>query len=150
MNPTHDSTGDVVAIPSHQSATRPLSGLRILCVDDLVDAADSLGTMLDLVGCRTAVSYDAASALAQAESFRPQVCILDITMPQVDGCELARRLRALPNGEELLLIALTALGDYASLERMSDSGFDLHYQKPLPPALLYSVLDDFVEKGRPA
>jgi CheY-like chemotaxis protein len=124
--------------------------MRVLCVDDNEDAADSLGTLLDLVGCEAAVAHDAAAALARAEEFRPQACVLDITMPGMDGCELARRLRQGPGGEELLLIALTALNDYNSLERMADSGFDLHYPKPVPPAVLYEALNDFAERGRPA
>jgi CheY-like chemotaxis protein len=118
-------------------------------VDDNADAADSLGTILQMVGCEVLVTHDATSALAQVEAFNPQVCVLDITMPHIDGCELAKRLRALPGGDVQLHIALTALGDYSALERMADSGFDLHFQKPLPPAELYEVLNRFAEKGCP-
>jgi CheY-like chemotaxis protein len=67
----------------------------------------------------------------------------------MDGCELARRLRDGPGGEDMLLIALTALGDYDSLERMADAGFDLHYSKPAPPRVLYAALNDFADRGRP-
>jgi CheY-like chemotaxis protein len=68
----------------------------------------------------------------------------------MDGCELARRLRAGPDGDRLLLVALTALGDYNSLERMADSGFDLHFTKPVAPADLYAAFNDFARRGRPA
>src|SRR5262245_32526936 len=132
------------------NALRLPSGLRVLCVDDNEDAADSLGTLLTMVGCATVVTHDAASALAQVEQFRPQAGVLDITMPGMDGCELARRLRAGPGGKEMLLIALTALGDHNSLERIADSGFDLYFAKPVPPRELYAVLNDFIERGRPA
>ena len=130
-------------------ALPPPSRLRVLCVDDNEDAADSLGTLLGMVGCETSVAHDAATALAGVEAFKPQACILDITMPGMNGYELARRLREGARGGEMLLIALTALSDYNSLERMVDSGFDLYYPKPVPPSLLYAVLNEFVERGRP-
>jgi CheY-like chemotaxis protein len=131
------------------AGTAPPPRLRVLCVDDNADAADSLGMLLGMVGCETTVTHDAVTALAKVEEFCPQACILDITMPGMDGYELARRLRDGPKGEEMLLIALTALGDYNSLNRMVDSGFDLYYPKPVPPSLLYTVLNEFVQNGRP-
>jgi len=120
-------------------------------VDDNEDAADSLGTLLTMVGCTTVVTHDAASALAQVEQFRPQASVLDITLKETDwdGCRLARTLREKPGGQEMLLIALTALGDYASLERIADAGFDLHFTKPVSPAELYRVLNEFALNGRP-
>lgn len=131
------------------AALPPPPGLRVLCVDDNADAADSLGDILGLVGCQVLVTHDGASALARVDQFVPQVCILDISMPEIDGCELARRLRARPGSENQLFIALTALGDYNALERMAEAGFDLHFTKPLPPAELYEVLNRFAERGRP-
>lgn len=124
-------------------------GLRILCVDDNVDAADSLGTILELVGCQVLVAHNGASALAQVEQFNPHVCVLDISMPQIDGCELARRLRQRPGSEDQLFIALTALGGYNVLEQIADAGFDLYFVKPLPPADLYKTLGRFAAHGRP-
>lgn len=131
------------------TALPPPPGLRVLCVDDNADAADSLGTILEMVGCKVLVAHDGASALAQVEQFDPQVYVLDISMPEIDGCELAKRLRARPGSERQLFVALTALGDYNALERMADAGFDLHFTKPLPPAELYEVLNRFAEHGRP-
>jgi two-component system OmpR family response regulator len=146
MSPDSFQTEGIASpLPETHGAPR----LRVLCVDDNEDAADSLGTLLSLVGYDAAVAHDAGSALAGVEAFQPQACILDITMPGMNGYELARRLREGPRGEEMLLIALTALGDYDSLERMVDSGFDLYYPKPAPPSLLYKVLNDFAERGRP-
>lgn len=148
------TTNDPDALPALTDTTAgdalpPPPRLRVLCVDDNEDAADSLGTILEMVGCEVLVTHDAASALAKVGAFNPQVCVLDISMPQIDGCELARRLRDLPGSETQLLIALTALGDYSSLERMADAGFDLHFAKPLPPAELYATLNHFAEHGRP-
>src|SRR5687768_914278 len=100
--------------------------LKVLCVDDNEDAADTLGEMLSINGHDVAVCHDGASALGVVEcGFRPDVAILDISMPGVDGCQLAAALRARGDNDNLLLIALTALDDYGSLERMADSGFDL-------------------------
>ena len=127
----------------------PPPNLRILCVDDNEDAADSLGTLLEMVGCRVAVSHGAEEALARAAEFRPQAFVLDITMPGIDGCELARRLRAAAGGETVLLIALTALGDYNSIQRIADSGFDLYFTKPVTVRDLYAALNDFAARGRP-
>ena len=130
-------------------ALPPPPGLRVLCVDDNEDAADSLGTLLGMVGCDVAVSHGAADALARAVEFRPRAFVLDITMPGMDGCELARRLRAGADGTEVLIIALTALGDYNSLERIADAGFDLYFTKPVAPGELYAALNTFAERGRP-
>ena len=116
--------------------------LKVLCVDDNEDAADTLGEMLSISGHEVAVCHDGESALGVVESgFHPDVAILDINMPGIDGCQLAAALRARGDNDDLLLIAVTALGDYRSLERMADSGFDLHYTKPILPESLYGILD---------
>src|SRR3954462_6548608 len=86
----------------------PPPGLRVLCVDDNEDAVDSLGMLLSIVGCEVEGARHAAGALARAPEFRPQVCVLDIPMPRMDGCELARRLRDGMVEPDTLLIALTA------------------------------------------
>lgn len=129
----------------------PPPGMRILCVDDNEDAVDSLGTLLAIVGCDVAVASDAVKALAQVEEFRPQVCILDITLNEIDwdGCKLAKEIRSRKWAEDCLLIALTALGDYKSLEWIADSGFDLYFTKPVEPKELFETLNRFAEKGRP-
>ena len=151
MTAAHDPAAPPPALESTTAghALPPPPGLRVLCVDDNEDAADSLGTLLGMVGCDVAVSNNAADALVRADAFRPQAFVLDITMPGMDGCELARRLRAGPGGTEVLLIALTALGDYNSLERIADAGFDLYFTKPVAPARLYAALNTFAERGRP-
>jgi CheY-like chemotaxis protein len=127
----------------------PAAPLRVLCVDDHPDTAESLGTLLSLCGYEVAVAHDGDAALALAPRFDPQACVLDITMPGIDGNELARRFRAEPGGDEMLLIALTALGDYPALERMADSGFDLYFAKPVEPAELFAALADYARNGRP-
>ena len=117
--------------------------LNVLCVDDNEDAADTLGEMLSIVGHNAAICHDGASALGVVESgFEPNVAILDINMPGIDGCQLAEALRTRRGGNDMLLVAVTALGDYRSLERMADSGFDLHFTKPVVPESIYAVLDE--------
>lgn len=127
----------------------PPPDLRVFCVDDNEDAADSLATLLQMVGCRVAVAHGAEEALERIDAFNPQACVLDITMPGMDGCELARRVRATPHGPEMLLVALTALGDYGSLERIADAGFDLYFTKPVAARDLYAALNEFAARGRP-
>ena len=146
---TDDTAPPALTEKTAGTAMPPPPGLRVLCVDDNEDAADSLGTILEMVGCEVLVTHDAATALAKVTAFGPQVCILDITMPRIDGYELARRLRELPGSDTQLLVALTALGDYNSLERMADAGFDLHFVKPITPAELYAMLNHFADRGRP-
>jgi CheY-like chemotaxis protein len=126
---------------SHDTQTH--GHLKVLCVDDNEDAADSLGEMLVMAGHDVTVCHDGASALAAVQAgFRPDVAVLDISMPGIDGCQLAAALRADRDENDLLLVAATALGDYRSLERMADSGFDLHFTKPVMPESLYGVLDE--------
>lgn len=118
--------------------------LRVLCVDDNHDAADTLGVLLELVGYEAKVCYNGETALAVAESFRPDACILDLTMPGMDGVELGRRLRQRPWGRNLPLVAVTALGDDAARQLTTQAGFDLHLTKPIDPDRLANVLADIV------
>jgi CheY-like chemotaxis protein len=118
--------------------------LRVLCVDDHRDAADSLGVLLELVGYKAMVCYDGESALAAAEEFRPDACILDLTMPGLDGVEVGRRLRQLPWAHNLPLVAVTALGNDEARRRTAEAGFDLHLTKPVDPDRLANVLADIV------
>jgi CheY-like chemotaxis protein len=121
--------------------------LRVLCVDDNEDAADTLGEMLTMAGHEVAVCHDGSSALVVVEGgFRPDVAVLDINMPGIDGCRLAEALRGQCGGDDLLLVAVTALGDYHSLERMADAGFHLHFTKPVMPESLFCVLEERAEQ----
>jgi CheY-like chemotaxis protein len=140
----NESTAELPALaPRTGSVTAAAQPLRILCVDDNADAADSLGEMLSMAGHSVMVCHDGETALAViAGGFRPEVCILDISMPGIDGCQLAAELRARRGADDLLLVAVTALGDYESLERMADCGFDLQFTKPVMPEDLYDALND--------
>jgi CheY-like chemotaxis protein/two-component sensor histidine kinase len=114
---------------------------RILVVDDNVDAADSLAMLLQVEGHSTRVANDGPEALALAVSFRPDVVILDIGMPGMNGHEVARRLRAnpeLPPG--LKLVALTGWGSVEDRQKAEAAGFDVHLVKPVEPERLRAIV----------
>jgi PAS domain S-box-containing protein len=135
--------------PPEQASTGPNPSLRILVVDDNRDAADSLGMLLAVSGHETRIAYDGASALALAEDYRPEIVLLDLGMPGMDGYEVARRLRARPWGHELLLVALTGWGQEDDRRRTRQAGFDHHFTKPVDPDELDRVLGEGHARARP-
>jgi two-component system CheB/CheR fusion protein len=118
----------------------PLRALRIMVVDDNVDAAESLAMMLELDGHSVIRAHDARAAIAIARSERPSVMLLDIGLPDIDGYELARRLRALPEVDNALLIAVTGYGQAEDRRRAEDAGFDRYLIKPVEFESLRSML----------
>ena len=126
----------------------PYAPLRVLCVDDNRDAADTLGMLLKLVGFEAVVCHDGATALSVVGRSWPEACVLDVNMPGMDGCELAGLLRAAPGGDGLLLVAVTATDGPAATARTAAAGFNLHLVKPVPPQRLLDVLFDFEKRTR--
>jgi PAS domain S-box-containing protein len=104
---------------------------RVLVVDDNQDGAESLAMTLNLLGHSTATAHDGAEGLRLAEAFRPDVVLLDIGLPLVNGYDVARRLRAQPWGDALLLVALTGWGQVEDRRRSDEAGFDQHLVKPV-------------------
>jgi CheY-like chemotaxis protein len=104
----------------------------MLVVDDNVDAAQLLAMFLDGVGYEVAVEHDSGRALAAAAQGRFDVFLLDIGLPGMDGIELARRLRLLPQARAALLIAITGYGSPQDREAALGAGFDHHFVKPAP------------------
>ncbi|HVF15857.1 MAG TPA: ATP-binding protein, partial [Steroidobacteraceae bacterium] len=113
---------------------------RVLVVDDNRDAAESLGMLLRLSGCEVDVAFSGATAIDTVEQFKPDVVLLDIGMPGMDGYETVRRLRASRRGKEMLLVALTGWGQKEDKQRALEAGFDEHLTKPMDPAMLERVL----------
>jgi CheY-like chemotaxis protein len=113
---------------------------RILVADDNRDAADSLAAMLRLGGHEVSVAYDGREALRLAESFRPEVALLDIGMPRMNGYETAQALRQQQDSTLLTLFALTGWGQPDDKRRSRAAGFDHHFVKPLDPAEFERVL----------
>jgi len=109
-------------------------------VDDHPDSADSLAAVMDLLGCRVRVAYDAATAMLVAGEFDPQVCLVDLKMPGMDGFELAGHLRFQAGGSPRLLIATTALGDEESRSRTQSVGFHCHLVKPIDVPTLVDAI----------
>ncbi|MBP0588371.1 response regulator [Paraburkholderia sp. LEh10] len=129
--------------------TQPLDSLfqcRILVVDDNHDAADSLSMLLDMYGAETRVANDGPAALAALGEFQPDVMVLDIGMPGMDGYELARRARAQPGGLGLTLIALSGWGQDEDRRRSKEAGIDHHLVKPVNLDALSSLLSGVAKK----
>jgi signal transduction histidine kinase len=122
------------------AASAAASVRRVMIVDDNVDAADSLGLLLGLEGHQIECAYSATAALQRVAAFAPQVVLLDIGLPDIDGYEVARRLRALPGGAAMTLVALTGYGQAEDRERALASGFQTHLVKPVDLVVLGRIL----------
>jgi PAS domain S-box-containing protein len=113
---------------------------RLLIVDDLKDSADSLALLLELLGHEVRTAYDGAAAIVAAESFLPDVVLLDLGMPKVNGYEVCRHIRNQPWGKGMFLIALTGWGQENDRRRTEAAGFDHHLVKPADSATLVKLL----------
>ncbi len=129
------------AVPAPTGAAR-----RVLVIDDNQDTAASLAMLLRLWGHEIRTANDGASGLKAAESYRPQVVLLDIGLPGMDGYELARRLRA-EFGSRLLLVALTGYGQEEDRQKALRAGFNAHLVKPAAPAELKALLAGALNAG---
>lgn len=116
------------------------AGKKILVVDDNRDAADGTALLLQLNGHTVTVAYDAASALENVASFKPDAALFDIGLPGMNGYELCREIRSLPIGKDMLLIALTGYGQSDNVAMALDAGFDEHLIKPASPEQLNRAL----------
>jgi signal transduction histidine kinase len=123
-----------------QTGTEGIRPLRILVADDNVDSAMSWSLLIEDGGHQVVTAYDGQSALESAEKFRPQVALLDVGMPHLDGYELARRIRASGWGRDIWLIAVTGWGQAKDRALAGEAGFDEHFTKPLDPAQLAQTL----------
>ncbi|MBK4736531.1 ATP-binding protein [Noviherbaspirillum pedocola] len=135
--------GDTVLPPAREEPEEehvPRMRPHVLLVDDNMDAANTLAQLLELQGYTVSVEYDAGAALARTERETPQVCLLDIGLPDIDGYELARRLRALPATAGAVLIALTGYGQEQDRIRSQRAGFDYHLVKPVQLDNLNAIL----------
>jgi len=118
---------------------------RVLIVDDNADAANSLAMLLGVEGHETQVAYGSREALERIESFRPDVALLDIGLPEINGYELAQRLRSHPRLEGVRLVALTGYGQPEDHQRTRAAGFEDHLVKPVDPSTLERALARFYE-----
>ena len=116
------------------------TGRRILIVDDNRDAAISLGMLLELSGYEIETAYDGSASIDAAARFQPQVILLDIGLPGLDGYEVARRMRSEPWGKQATLVAVTGWGQAEDRERSKAAGFDAHLVKPVDHDALVKLL----------
>jgi PAS domain S-box-containing protein len=129
-----------VLAPTAARAPEPGGGHRVLVVDDNVDAAVSLAMLLHIAGNETLTVHDGLEALAAAESFRPDLVLLDIGLPKLNGYDVCRRLREQPRGKGMTLVALTGWGLEEDRRLSKEAGFDHHMVKPVDFDALIGLL----------
>jgi CheY-like chemotaxis protein len=125
-----------------EAEPRATSSRRILVADDNRDAAESLGALLELEGHEVTLAYDGADALLAYERVRPQICLLDIGMPNRTGNEVAAEIRSREDGRLPTLVAITGWGQDTDRNQALAAGFDHHLTKPVDPAHLLRLIGE--------
>jgi CheY-like chemotaxis protein len=120
--------------------------MKILVVDDHPDSVDSLSRLLEAHGHETARAYDGRQALDVGRQFEPDVIVLDIDMPVLDGYGAARAIRLAPRARIPVLVALTALSGHETRRRAFEAGFDAHMTKPARIDALLALIDKLVRE----
>jgi two-component system, sensor histidine kinase len=118
----------------------PRLPLRVLVVEDSDDSREMLMALLRLWGHEAAEASDGETGLARCVDARPDVALIDVGLPGLDGYELARRIRALPGSRPVFLVAVTGYGRLEDQERAGEAGFDAHLLKPVDPEVLRALL----------
>jgi PAS domain S-box-containing protein len=127
----------LIAPPAHQAvpATAPVvradDAVAVVIVDDNVDAAETLGAVMELLGYRISVAHSALDAFRTMAASPPRAAVLDIGLPDMNGYELAKKIRSAPWGADMVLVAATGWGQESDKQAARDAGFDLHFTKPL-------------------
>jgi len=133
------------AAPQSRPAERPASsGWRILVVDDNLDSAESMATLLEMTGNECRMAHGGHQALEIAESFQPQIMLLDIGLPGMDGYEVCKTIRQTPWGRSIKIIAMTGWGQAEDRQRSNEAGFDAHLVKPVDIDKMYELIDGTV------
>ncbi|HZI81175.1 MAG TPA: response regulator [Vicinamibacterales bacterium] len=120
---------------------------RVLVADDNVDSADMEAALLSAVGCEVRTVYDGESTLREAERFRPDVVLLDIGMPDIDGHEVCARIRSQSWGGNIVLIAVSGWGQEGDRRRSARAGFNMHLVKPVDPDALLRIVRDVMSQS---
>lgn len=113
---------------------------KVLIADDNVDAGEMLGAYLEVMGLEVCVVHDGAAAVQRAREIEPDLIILDLGMPLVDGWEACRQIRSLPGGDEVRIVALSGWGSDEARARSAQAGFNLHWTKPTAVETILKVL----------
>ena len=133
------------SVAAADSAPRPAAqnrGQRVLVVDDNSDSAASLALLLEMEDYEVRTAADGEEAIEQVQAFEPQIVFMDLAMPRLNGVEAARRIRALPAGQSVRVVALTGWGQEADRQRTREAGMDHHLVKPISLDALRSVLGE--------
>jgi signal transduction histidine kinase/ActR/RegA family two-component response regulator len=130
------------SLPRETSPFTPARPVRVLVVEDNVDAADSLATLLRLWGHEVEVVHDGLEALEVARAYQPEVVLLDIGLPGLDGYQVAERLRGEVGLRNALLVAMTGYGQPEDRQRSHEAGIDHHFVKPVEPYVLRNLLTE--------
>ena len=128
-------------MPNHEENAAAPSRRRLLVVDDNVDAAQTLGAILELGGHEVRVAYSGSEGLRIASEWRPEVGVLDIGIPDMDGYELCRAIREQSADRQPMLIACTGWGQQEDVQRAHQAGFDHHLVKPVDPDAVLRLLE---------
>ncbi|HZM92339.1 MAG TPA: response regulator [Vicinamibacterales bacterium] len=114
---------------------------RVLVVEDNQDAGEMYRMLIELNGHEALIAENGVLGLEMLKTAHPDIALVDIGLPGMDGYEVARRFRAEPDGDRVLLVAVTGYGSLADRDRSRQAGFDLHLLKPVDPEALKSLLD---------
>lgn len=122
---------------------------RVLVVDDNEDAANSLATLLEVMGYEVRTAYDGPEAIEAADEFLPAVALLDIGLPRLSGYDIARHVRE-QRGKDVLLVAITGWGQEDDRRRAREAGFDHHFTKPADFEVLLELIgQELVHRSKP-
>jgi signal transduction histidine kinase len=135
--------------PSDESASSANAKRKILVADDNIDAAGSLAEVLEYMGNEVRTASDGVQALEEAEAFRPDVVLLDLGMPRMNGYDACRRLREQPWGRDIPVIAITGWGQDEDRRLSREAGFNVHLVKPVPARAISKVIDELDPVGAP-
>jgi CheY-like chemotaxis protein len=125
----------------------PAPRRRILVVDDNQDSADTLAKLLHIMGNEVSTAYDGLGAVEAATAFRPNLVLLDIGLPKLNGYDAARRIQDQRGGDEIVLVALTGWGQEHDRRRSKEAGFDQHMTKPVEYETLKKLLNALPSAG---
>lgn len=143
------TSGPTPPTAEEDGRTAGTTGQRVLVVDDNADSADTLATLLEIMGLEVRTAYDGEQGLAVAEAFRPDALLLDLGMAGMNGFDVCRRVREQDWGERMYILAMTGWGQDDHRRRTQDAGFDGHLVKPIDTAALLKLLSERAS-GHPA
>jgi CheY-like chemotaxis protein len=138
-----DASASDPSIKGQETAINPRN---ILVVDDNRDSAESMAAMLRLLGNIVQVAHDGLEAIAVADKWRPDIILMDIGMPKLNGYEATKRIRSQPWGKSIVIVAVTGWGQDEDRERSRDAQCDYHLVKPVKPADLTKLLNELTPR----